>query len=58
MKHCVTEKRAKNLGLLSAVGAYMQTVTSIAVWFVRAAAGSAKKCTLNVFDRGENFGKL
>lgn len=55
MKHYVTDERARNLRLLSAVGTYMQVVTYIPLSFLHAAAGP-KKCTLNVFDRGENFG--
>ena len=55
MKRSVIDERARRLRLLSVVGAYIQIVTYIAVWFLRVAAGP-KKCTLNVFDRGENFG--
>ena len=56
MKHCVIDERARSIGLLSVVvGAFIYNVTYTIVWFLHVAAGP-KKCTLNVFDRGENFG--
>ena len=56
MKHCVIDGRARSIGLLPVVvGAYIQNVAYNVVWFLHVAAGP-KKCTLNVYDRGENFG--
>ena len=46
-------KRGESRGLLTQVG-----ICGCDVTIVLLLAGGPKKCTLNVFDRGENFGML
>jgi len=56
MKHYVIDGRARSIGFLPVVvGAYIHNVAYNVVWFLHVAP-APKKCTLNVYDRGENFG--
>jgi len=49
----VIGKRGESRGFLTQVG-----ISGCDVTIVLLLAGGPKKCTLNVFDRGENFGML
>jgi len=53
MRHYVIGKKEENHGFLMQVG-----ISGCHVAIVLLLVGGPKKCTLNVFDRGENFGML